>query len=173
MDLMASRIQRHPWVQSVSVRREFPRTVKIGVRERVPFVYINQKKRFFIADDRGIVLGEAESYRWNLPVVYGVDLQGVEPGRGPVPSPLQKAIEVRRYLASDPDHSGGAFVGIEVTPRMDVVLHYKEMSVKLGGDRFPEKLKRLHEIEKKVAGEGLPLKEVDLRYGDQVVVRTL
>lgn len=168
-----ARIKHHPWIQGVRVHREFPRTLRITIQERTPVVYIHQGNRNFLADQQGIVMGEVEDYPWNLPVVYGIDLRGLRFGQGPPPLSLRQAIEVRNYLAADPDLKTSPFVGIEVTSRGDVVLHVQGMAVRLGQGGYQEKIQRYHEIAREVMDQGIPLKEVDLRFGAQVVVRTL
>ncbi|MBI4715441.1 MAG: FtsQ-type POTRA domain-containing protein [Nitrospirae bacterium] len=169
----AGRIKKHPWVREVTVRREFPHTLRIVVRERVPVAHVNQKDRFYLADREGIVMGEARGYSWSLPVVYGVDLRGVRFGEGPPSFALREAIAVRESLAAEPELARSSYVGIEVKSGGDVVLHLEEMQVRLGRGGYREKMRRLREIEKEVQEKGVLLKEVDLRYGEQVVVRAL
>jgi len=168
-----NRIQKHPWIADVTVRRELPHTIRITVAERVPAVYIHDKNRFFVVDREGILMGEARTYQWHLPVVYGVDLTGVPLGKGPTPASIRTALEVGRELVSDPELEQTPYLGIEITPGQEVVLHLKGAQVRLGRGGYREKMKRFSEIAKAVEEQGIPLKEVDLRYSDQVVVRTL
>ncbi|MFP4258662.1 MAG: cell division protein FtsQ/DivIB [Desulfovermiculus sp.] len=44
---------QHPWIDSVSLQRHFPHTLRIQVEEKVPFFWRQQGERIFYADEHG------------------------------------------------------------------------------------------------------------------------
>ena len=69
---IAVNLRRHPWVESVQVRREFPNKIQIHVTERVPFLYVTAGETF-IADQNGIVFKKKDpDENYTLPVITGL-----------------------------------------------------------------------------------------------------
>lgn len=169
---IAYKVKRHPWIKDVSVRRELPAAIFVDILERTPAVYINNDGKLYLADEEGVILGDKTGGLLSLPVVYGVNLSGVRMGeKSPVEGVLS-AIEVKRELTSIPwiDLST---TGIEVGERTQIVLHLKGYRIKLGRGRYKEKLKRFYDIAKNLQDKGVPYKEVDLRFDNQVIVKTI
>jgi len=70
MDLenLSTRLARHPWIQSVSVRKVFPQDIVVNVKERKPYARI-KLDRVYVMDNFGVLLSpEASDYR-NLPLI--------------------------------------------------------------------------------------------------------
>lgn len=71
LDRISGNIHRHPWVRDVSLRREFPDTLQIHVREREAraILFVND---FYLVDDRGAVFMKMEASDFqDLPVLTG------------------------------------------------------------------------------------------------------
>ena len=69
-----ARLTENPWIQSVTVRREFPDKLHVAVREKVPAFWVRQGDGLYFADARGKVIapmhpGETAS----LPVLEVAD----------------------------------------------------------------------------------------------------
>ncbi len=169
---IANRIKNHPWIKDVSVRRELPDTIHIDISERTPAVYVNDHGSLYLADEEGIILGGNTEDLLSLPVVYGVNLSNRGIGNKNPVEGLSVAIEVKRELASIPwiDLST---TGIEVEEREQIVLHLQGYRIKLGRGGYKEKLQRFYEITKNLKEKGIPYKEVDLRFDNQVIIKTI
>ena len=169
---VAGRVRKHPWIKEVSIRRELPGTLWVNVSERTPAVYVNNDHNLYLADEEGVILGDKTENALILPVVYGITLpkKGAR-NKGPLEG-LPAAIEVNRELSSLPwiDLST---TGIEVEERGQIVLHLKGYRIRLGRGGYREKLKRFNEIAKNLEEKGIPYKEIDLRFDNQVIVRTV
>lgn len=75
-----SRLSANPWIKSVTVRRELPNRLRIGVVEKVPAYWIRQGDGLYFADSSGTVIapmhpGEVAS----LPVISIADGLGESP----------------------------------------------------------------------------------------------
>ena len=169
---IAKRLRNIPWIKDVSVRREPPYSISVNIVERTPAVYINSKGGLYLADEEGTLLGEKEGLSFGLPVVYGISLEGTRTGEKSNSEALRSAIRVRNELSSLPWIELPQ-TGIEVDGRSDITLHLRGYRIRLGHDKYREKLVRFNEIAKDLNGKGIPYKEVDLRFHNQVVVQTL
>lgn len=169
---MAKRLRNNPWIKDVSVRREPPSSISVNIVERTPAVYVNSKGGLYLTDEEGILLGEKEGLSFELPVVYGISLEGARTGEKSNSEALRSAIRVRNELSSLPWIELPQ-TGIEVDGRSDITLHLRGYRIRLGHDKYREKLVRFNEIAKDLNGKGIPYKEVDLRFNNQVVVQTL
>ena len=169
---IAKRLRNNPWIKDVSVRREPPSSISVNIVERTPAVYVNSKGGLYLADEEGTLLGEKEGLSFSLPVVYGISLEGTRTGEKNNSEALRSAIRVRNELSSLPWIELPQ-TGIEVDGRSDITLHLRGYRIRLGHDKYREKLVRFNEIAKDLNGKGIPYKEVDLRFHNQVVVQTL
>ncbi len=169
---LAKRLRNNPWIKDVSVRREPPSSISVNLVERTPAVYVNSKGGLHLTDEEGILLGEKEGLAFGLPVVYGISLEGARAGERSSSEALRSAIRVRNELSSLPWIELSQ-TGIEIDDRSNITLHLRGYRIRLGHDRYREKLLRFNEIAKDLEKKGIPYKEVDLRFDNQVVVQTL
>ena len=169
---VASRVKRHPWIKEVVVRRELPGTLWVDISERTPAVYVNNNHSLYLADEEGMILGDKTENALILPVVYGIALPKKAAGNKSPVEGLSTAIEVKRELSSLPwiDLST---TGIEVDERGQIVLHLKGYRIRLGRWGYRKKLKRFNEIAENLEEKGIPYKEIDLRFDNQVIVKTV
>ena len=71
-------VHRHPWVEDVLIRREFPDTVQIHIEERQAVATLHVDD-FYLTDSRGMVFKKMESSDdHNLPVITGLTKTIVE-----------------------------------------------------------------------------------------------
>lgn len=71
LDAAAAGVARHPWVASAQVRRVFPDTVVVQVREREP-VAILQLDGLFLVDAEGTPFTRATGADLDLPLLTGI-----------------------------------------------------------------------------------------------------
>lgn len=169
---LAKRLRTNSWIKDVSVRREPPSSIAVSIVERTPSVYVNSKGGLHLTDEEGTLLEEKEGLSFALPVVYGISLEGAKTGERSNSEALQSAIRVRNQLSSLPWIELSE-TGIEIDETTNITLHLRDYKIRLGQDRYREKLLRFNEIAKDLKGKGIPYKEVDLRFDNQVVVQTL
>ncbi|HZX47915.1 MAG TPA: FtsQ-type POTRA domain-containing protein [Nitrospirota bacterium] len=169
---LAKRLRNNSWIKDVSVRREPPSSIAVNIVERTPAVYVDSKGGLHLTDEEGTLLGEKEGLSLGLPVVYGISLDGTRTGEKSNSEALRSAIRVRNELSSLPwiELSQTA---IEIDEKSNITLHLRDYRIRLGQDRYREKLLRFNEIANDLKGKGIPYKEVDLRFDNQVVVQTL
>ena len=65
---LSARLARHPWIQSVSVRKVFPQDIVVDVKERKPYARI-KLDQVYVMDNFGVLLSlETPAYR-HLPLI--------------------------------------------------------------------------------------------------------
>lgn len=69
-----------PYVDSVTVRPQFPGTMKIVVDERVPVSYVDYLGEIVLLDKDGIVLDIKQTLHQAIPVIYNLQLEAPIPG---------------------------------------------------------------------------------------------
>src|SRR5215831_12388686 len=53
---MGARLLHHPYIKSVVLRREFPQTLRVTVRERTPYLVLSSHDQRMLVDEEGVVL---------------------------------------------------------------------------------------------------------------------
>ena len=157
-------IERHRWVKNVCVRKIFPSSLRIEIRERIPVAVVKKKKDYLI-DREGILLEETDLQdRRDLPLLIDSDdfenhyqekLNLAWKCLDSLPAPERELIEV-----------------LDLSEYANVVVHLKgeEARLKLGHDQFPQKLKTFRQYQTKLE-EFEPLEYVDLRFEDRLYLK--
>ncbi|QGY40112.1 FtsQ-type POTRA domain-containing protein [Pseudodesulfovibrio cashew] len=83
----------NPWIESVTVRREFPNRLRIGVAEKVPAFWIRQGDGLYFADARGKVIAPMHPGEMGSLPVLSVD-DSIDDG-GKVLTGIMKKIDDR------------------------------------------------------------------------------
>jgi len=68
LENLSTRLARHPWVQTVSVRKVFPQNIVVTVAERKPYARI-KLDRIYVMDNFGVLLSLATSVHQALPLI--------------------------------------------------------------------------------------------------------
>ncbi len=78
---IVERLESDPWIESVTVTRDFPDTLLIRVTERTPVALVDTGEKFWVVDASGMVLGE-QSFEESATLVVIRDVQGLDPKPG-------------------------------------------------------------------------------------------
>lgn len=136
------RLSDNPWIQSVTVRREFPNRLRIGVVEKVPAFWIRQGDGLYFADARGKVIapmhpGEMAS----LPVLSVAD--GIDDGHTVLTGILKKIDERQTPFTQ----AQTAWIKLTSAHEMEIFLDGhaggKGLVIRLSMDRWELQLERL------------------------------
>ena len=68
LENLSTRLARHPWVQTVSVRKVFPQNIVVNVTERKPYARI-KLDQVYVMDNFGVLLSLATSTHRHLPLI--------------------------------------------------------------------------------------------------------
>lgn len=160
LDELRTALAADPWVEEVAVRRGWPDTVEIRLRERTAFGYWGE---------RGEMV-DVNGYRFRPAVVR-------QPGPWPRlagPEGREKAlIKAWRDIRARLDPVGLTLVKLTQDERRAWWLTFDGgLEVYLGRERFEERLQRLAQVYPRIlAAQVDRIAVVDLRYGNGFVVR--
>jgi len=165
------RLEEHPWIRRARVRRELPHRLIVEVVERQAAAVLLIDELYYV-DRSGAVfarVGADESL--DLPLVTGIEAAVVN-GERPYPRhAVRQALRLGQLMATSGLPFRVSEVHIERDQGITVFPVEPQVAVEFGWGRFPEKLARLGEVLGGFAGREGQLREIDLTYESQVVIR--
>jgi len=163
VNLLQSKIEAMPWIESAVVQRLFPDTIKIDVVEHTPIALWQKKGHYYVITAKGIVLGkDAGIYGLeDLPVIVGDEAPSKTPE---LLSLLMQNNELFARL------KGATFVGKR---RWDIFLDSldKGLVIKLPENGVETALRRLKMLQENYAILKRKLTLIDLRLPLKLIVR--
>ena len=177
LDRLRRSLELIPWVKTVVVRRVLPDKLMIDIEEREPVAFARVAQGTLLIDGEGILL---ENNPENLsqpdfPVILGME-------SGYVPEVLRRnreRISLYQQLMRSLNRGGAGLsrdlseVHLQDPGNVSVILNGDTVLVYLGRDGFQEKFRRYLASSKELKKKYRNLDSVDLRYRDQVVIKTL
>lgn len=136
------RLSANPWIQSVTVRREFPNRLRIGVEEKIPAFWIRQGDGLYFADASGQVIapmhpGETAS----LPLLSIAD--GLDEGPAVLKGILKKMEEHKTPFTQKQTAWVKLTSAHEVEIFLDGHADGRGLTVKLCTDQWETQLERM------------------------------
>lgn len=158
------KLKESPWIQTASVRKEYPSKLLISIRETEPFALLDMKGKMFIVDDKGRMLEELKDNSVPfLPVIMSDPYNEKEAFREAVN--LAKVIKTIGLLHKKQRIEIIAHQPNEVAASLDGVY------VKVGAGEHEDKLTRFSEIEEEVRKRNIPVAYIDLRFAKKAIVK--
>ncbi|MEW2356594.1 FtsQ-type POTRA domain-containing protein [Spirillospora sp. NPDC029432] len=156
-----ARLERMREVESVTVERRWPATVRIAVRERVPVVAVERAGRFYRLDRHGVTVADGASRPPGLPV-----LSVASPG--PTDAATLAALRVTGEL---PRELAARLVKVEAPTPETVTLRLSDGLTVVWGSpgRAAEKARLIEALRGSAAGRGA--RTVDVSSPDVVTTR--
>jgi len=159
------RLSENPWIKSAALKKQFPGTLLIKVEEAAPRALLSIKKKLYIIDDDGNILerikGESIPF---LPVIKEISPKNkkeISEALKLIASLSEKNILSSRELIEIGTESYGLFVNMDGE------------FIKVGYGDYSEKFKRWIELEPEIRKRGVPIKYIDLRFKDSVIVKPM
>jgi cell division protein FtsQ len=167
------RLMASSWVRDATVRRLLPATVEITIVERRPIGIGRFGGELFLVDESGAAIDEyGPRYAdFDLPVIDG--LSGAAAGSGAETDGRRAALAARLLGAvrTQPDLARRiSQVDVSDPRNAIVVLDRDTVFVRLGDDRFVERLQKYLEIAPSLRERVPDMEYVDLRFGERVPV---
>ncbi len=158
-------LKQNPWIKKVAMRKQYPGTLILRIEEVVPKALLRIKKRLYLLDAEGSVIEriEGETIPF-LPVINNISRKN------------RKGISEALKLVDALSGKKGIIdresveIGLEsygLTVNMDGEF------IKVGYGRYAEKFERWMELEPEIRKRGVPIKYVDLRFKDSVIIKPL
>lgn len=169
LSAVAGAVLSHPWIERVTVRRDYPDSLRIRVWERTPVAVVRATGGADVmVDAEGVILGPPDPGADALPRLTGVDAARPHAGERVDGARVRLGAEVAEAWGE-----GGALV--DVADPDDPLLLADGLRVRLGAQGgYAWRLGRLSALKDEIdALAGKHGAEVDLRYDDRVIARPL
>ena len=160
------RMLRSPWVRSVSLRKEYPGTLSVAIREAEPFALLDMNNHLFLVDGSGKLLEELRDNSIPfLPVITG-DPYNEKEG-------FSEAVKLARLLNEKGFSSETDRVEIVAHKPTELGVKIDGIFVKVGAGGYEEKIERLIKLEKEIKTMGVPIDYIDLRFERKAIVKPM
>jgi hypothetical protein len=170
---LGARLERHPYVKSVILRREFPTTLRVTVRERTPSLVVSVGDQRMLVDDEGVVLRAfVPDQDPKVPHVILQRQQALEPGMRLQQQEVQRSFELLQVYRTSPLAEMLRLASLTVQPSGVSVWRFEQypFDVRLGNEGLPVQFGRLPLALRYIAQQGLTVRAVDLSYRKRIVI---
>ena len=167
-----ARLEALPLVRRADLVRRFPNRITISIEERRPFTLVHAGRLHWI-DEHGVSLGaEPKAVAPTVPVITGLSPADLE---GHPPSPRVAAgISLLRVLLRSETALIQQISEVDVCRPDGPVLYTVEgVEVRIGAEDWEARLGRLQGVLAQVRAGGEAVSAIDLRFRDQVVLKTM
>jgi cell division protein FtsQ len=171
---VVARLEGLPLVRRADLVRRFPNRVTVAVEERRPFTLAHAGRLHWI-DEQGVSLGaETRAVVPQAPVITGLSPADLAAGDGTPTPRVAAGISLLRVLLRSETALLRQISEIDVSRPDGPVLYTVEgVEVRLGAEDWEARLGRLQGVLAQVRAGGEPVNAIDLRFRDQVVLKTL
>jgi cell division protein FtsQ len=170
---VVKRLESHPWIEQVQVRKVFPDKIFIRVEERKPMAIIQLEELYYI-DTKGEVfspVGEKDEY--NYPYLTGLTRQVLEKEPVEARRLITKALELLSVVDQEkvPPLGEISEIHMEKSSGIHCFTRAEGVEVKMGWEDFGEKKKRLSLIWSDLRKRGFSPVSIDCSDLNRVVVK--
>jgi cell division septal protein FtsQ len=170
---MGRRLERHPQVQAVSLRRQFPGTLQVIVQERVPRLVVTSGTQDVVVGEEGVVLRPVMSVQDRaLPRLVLNDKAALAPGMRLQQHAVSRALELMRDYSKSAVADTLRVVSLTVQDNgtSSWTVDPDKFTVRVGEGSAIAQLRRLPPVLQYIRQHHLAVKSVDVSYRNRVVV---
>lgn len=170
---LGTQLSQHPYIHSVTLRRQFPNVLLITVRERTPALVVTVEGKPLLIDDEGVVLRayapEADPHFPSLKL-----------SKQPLPSPgtrlrqpeVERAFALLKIYQDSPLADSLRVASFVVQPSGGSVWRFVsyDFDISFGEEEILPQLERLPLVLRYIAQQHLTVRAVDLSYRKRIVI---
>jgi cell division septal protein FtsQ len=170
---IGKRLESHPWIEAVGVRKVFPNRIMIEVQERKPIAIIQLEDLYYI-DAKGVIFARVgDRDRYNYPIVTGLSREALDREPEVTKQSITKAMELLLMAEKE-----------RVAPLEDISeIHLEKIfgiqcftkpggvRIDMGWDDFGEKLKRVSMVWADLQKRKISAVSIDCSDPNRVVVK--
>lgn len=177
LDRLRRNLELIPWVKTVVVRRVLPDKLIVDIEERQPVAFARVGQETLLIDEEGTLLenNPEKLSQADFPVILGME-SGYSPE---ILRRNRERIDLYLKLIGALNRGGAGLsrdlseVHLQDPGNVSVILNGDTVLVYLGRGGFQAKFRRYLAASRELKKKYRNLDSVDLRYRDQVVIRTL
>jgi len=170
---VVKRLESHPWVEQVRVRKVFPHKIVIQVEERKPMAILQLEELYYIDTQGEIFTPVGDRDEYNYPYVTGLTRRAFEKEPEEAKRLIAKALELLRIVNQGKTAPLGEISEIHMEKAFGIHCFTKAegVEVKMGWEDFEEKLRRLPLIWSDLRKRGLSAVSIDCSDLTRMVVQ--
>jgi cell division protein FtsQ len=161
---ISQQLLKSPWVKSVHMRKEFPDTLALTIRESEPFAILDKNDHLYLIDEDGKILEELRNN--SIPFLPIISSDPVKEKEG-----LKEALNLVKTMNDEGMSSDWEHIEIIAHKPQEISLSIDGTCVKIGAGMYKEKLGKLVQLEKEIMEMGIPIEYIDLRFEKRAVVK--
>lgn len=159
------RLRGNPWIKHVSLKKQLPGTLLISIEEADPMALLRIKKKLFLIDSDGGILerikGDSMLFLPVLNEINPKNRKGISEALKLVDVLMKQKVFAERETVE---------IGLE---SYGLTMNIDGEFIKVGYGKYAEKYNRWTELEPEIRKRSMPIKYVDLRFKDSVIVKPL
>ena len=169
---LSQRLSENPWIQSASIRRNFPRGLEFKLTERVPYARI-KKDQIYLVDSFGVTLSPEKSEYRHLPLII---MQGEHQGEEEnsfLKGKLLHSLKTMHYFNKLSFFDNNPLDAAELIgySRVLFITRKRDIQIQMSMDRLEEGRKNFLLILDTIEKKNPKIQMIDLSFKDQVVIR--
>ncbi len=171
---IARRVETHPWIDHLVMRKVFPNKIKIHVEERRPIAILQLEELYYL-DAKGVVFSPVkDGDGYNFPFLTGLTRQALEKDPETSKDLLLKALELLSRAEKEKVSPIEEVSQIHMSRIFGIDCYNKTtgLEVKMGEDAFGEKMRRLSIVWSDLQKRGLSVISIDCSDLNKIVVKT-
>jgi len=172
---VAKRVESHPWIDHVVVKKIFPNKVLIQIEERKPIAILQLEELYYI-DGKGMIFSPAEDGDgYNYPFLTGLTRQALERDPTETKGLVMKALELLRTVEKEKVSPLEEIseIHMEKTFGIYCFTQTEGIEVRMGWDHFGEKLRRLSILWSDLQKRGIFTVSIDCSDLQRMVVKKI
>jgi cell division septal protein FtsQ len=171
---VVKRLESHPWIEQVRVRKVFPHKIVIQIKERKPMAIIQLEELYYVDTQGEIFTPVGDRDEYNYPYVTGLTRRALERDPEEAKRLIAKALELLRFVNQGkvPPLGEISEIHMEKTFGIQCFTKAEGVEVKMGWEDFEEKLKRLPLIWSDLQKRRLSAVSIDCSDLTRMVVKT-
>lgn len=163
-----ARLELHPLIARASVRREFPNSFEIEVRERRPHAIVLLDRLYYVGRNGDVLLPLAATHDPDYPIITGLSTRTTAGYRTWA---LRRALRLNRLCERMSCFGGISEIHVDAARGMVLYPTRPRVPIVLGWGSWREKIKRAERVLESWTERERQLGWLDLRYRNQVVAR--
>jgi cell division protein FtsQ len=170
---VVERLESHPWIEQVRVRKIFPHKILIQIKEKRPMAIIQLEELYYI-DTQGEIfspVGDRDEY--NYPYLTGLSRRVLEKDPAEAKRLIAKALEILRIAGQEksPPLKEISEIHMEKAYGIDCITKAEGVEVKMGWEDFGEKVRRLSLVWADLRKRGFSAASIDCSDLGRMVVK--
>ena len=172
---VTKRLESHPWISHIRMRKVFPNKILIQVEERKPIAILQLEELYYV-DTQGVIfsqVGEGDEY--NFPFLTGLTRQVIEKDPAEAKHLITKALELLSIADQEKVSALEEISEIHMEKIFGIRCFTKTdgLEVRMGWEQFREKLKRLSLIWSDLRKRGFSATSIDCSDLKRMVVKRI